>query len=263
MQPVAGMAIAIEDEGHGYDLFGMSARGVEAGLALCRPLYERYFRVDSHGAENIPATGAAILAANHSGLLPLDAMMVYADVLRHTQPPRVPRPIADLFVARLPFVGTTFARSGVTSGARANVKRLLAQGQLLLIFPEGTPGIGKGLSRRYQLQDWRVGHAELALRYRAPVVPVAIIGAEEQWPQLARLDRLHPFGAPFLPLPLTPLPLPVRNHIHYGPPLRLHELFAPEQADDPVTVERAAALVKAEVERLIAEGLAARRGLFR
>jgi 1-acyl-sn-glycerol-3-phosphate acyltransferase len=255
---LAGIVLA--DAGHGFDVFGMHRDGVAAAVWLTRLMHDVYFRVTAHGAGNIPSSGPAILAANHGGGLPFDAMMLYADVIAHTDPPRVPRPIADHFVSALPIVSTAFARAGVTSGSRANAERLLDQGEILMIFPEGTEGIGKPASARYQLQRWRVGHAELGMRHRAPVVPVAIIGPDDQWPQLGRLDWLHPFGAPFLPIPATPVPLPVRYHIHYGAPLALHEDGG--DADDPDAVATAASRVAAEVERLLAHGLRSRRGLF-
>jgi len=163
----------------------------------------------------------------------------------------------------MPWVGTFFSRVGMVSGSHSNFRHLLETGELVLVFPEGTPGIGKGFDKRYQLQAFRVGHAELALRHRVPVVPVGVVGAEESWPQLARIDRFHAFGAPFLPIPATVLPMPVRCHIYYGKPLLLHERWAPEQADDPSTARRAAALVQREVAQLIARGLAQRKGLFR
>ncbi|RMG17632.1 MAG: acyltransferase family protein [Deltaproteobacteria bacterium] len=254
--------LAFHDAGHGYDLFGENPDWIAFGHALVRPLYEHYFRVVNHGAENLPGEGGAILAANHSGMLPIDAAMLYLDVLRSTEPPRAPRPIVDLFVPLLPVVNTLFARVGAVSGTRANVEALLEAGELLMIFPEGTKGIGKGWQRRYQLQRWTVGHAEMALRHQVPVVPVAIIGAEEAWPQIARIDA-HPFGAPWIPVPATPLPLPARFHIYYGAPLDLHADLPPEAADDPAAVEAAAARVKEAVAGLIARGLAERQGVFR
>src|SRR5690606_28426001 len=133
-------------------------------------------------------------------------------------------------------------------------------GELLLIFPEGVPGIGKPFHERYQLQEWRVGHAELAIRHRAPVVPVAIVGPEEQMPRIARLRRLgRLFGAPYVPLTLTPFPLPVRYHILYGAPIALHERYAPADADDPESLRAAANEVRDAVAALLAEGLRARR----
>lgn len=254
--------LRLDDAGHGWDRFGASPAGVAVALSTVRHLYDRYFRVQSHGAEHIPRTGAAIVVANHSGTLPLDGMMLWADILLHTSPPRLPRAVADHFVPALPFINTLFSRAGMVPGSRGNVRALLERGELLLLFPEGVAGIGKPPSAAYQLQRWTVGHAELAIRHQALVVPAAVIGAEEQWPQLGRIERLHPFGIPYLPIPATPLPLPVRYHIHYGEPLALHEGLAPEESNDPAVLRRAAERTKAAVAVLIEQGLAEREGVF-
>ena len=255
--------VPLDDAGHGFDPLGLSREGLAAGVLLARWLYERYFRVRSFGHANIPAAGPAILAANHSGTLPLDAMMIALDVIRRSEPPRALRPILDHFVPGLPFISTFFARAGAIGGSRGNVRYALERGELLLIFPEGTDGIGKPFSARYQLQEWRVGHVELAIRHRAPVVPVAVIGAEEQWPQIARLDGVHVLGIPYLPIPATPLPLPVRYTIYYGEAIDFSGRLEPEDADDPALVAAAAAEVKEAVARLVEHGLRAREGIFR
>jgi 1-acyl-sn-glycerol-3-phosphate acyltransferase len=252
--------LSFRDEGHGYDAFGLHPAHVALGLAITAPLYDSYFRVISRGIEHVPVEGAAILAANHAGTLPLDAMMIWTDVLRRTTPPRVLRPVADHFVTSLPLVGTLFTRGGMVGGSRGNARALLEAGNLMLVFPEGVPGIGKPWSERYHLQEWRVGHVELAIRHGVPVVPVGVVGSEEQMPQVGRLDFLKPFGAPYVPITLTPLPLPVRYHIHYGAPIRFD--LTPGQADDPAALAEAAAQVKAAVEELLRVGLALRRGLF-
>lgn len=253
--------LAFRDAGHGLDVLGFDPEAFAVALGVSRFAYERYFRVVSHGAEHLPRSGAAILAANHSGLLPIDGAMIVVDVVRHTSPPRVARVIGDVFIPLMPWVGTVFSRIGVVAGSPGNFRHLLESGELVLVFPEGAPGIGKGWKKRYQLQDWRVGHAELALRHRVPVIPVGVVGAEEAWPELGRIDSFHVFGAPFLPVPATPLPMPVRFHVHYGEPLQLCERFA--DADDPAAVREAARVVKAAVEALIARGLSERKGLFR
>jgi 1-acyl-sn-glycerol-3-phosphate acyltransferase len=256
-------ALHYHDAGHGYDLFGMHPDFVAFGEALVSPLYQRYFRVRSCGAHHIPSVGPAVLAANHSGNLPIDGMMIWADVLRQTDPPRVARPIADHFVPSLPWVGTLFARTGMVGGSRGNARALLESGNLLLIFPEGVPGITKGWSKRYQLQHFRVGHAELAIRHRAPIVPVAVIGAEEQYPELFSSKRLGAlFGIERVNVPATPIPLPVRYHIHYGPPIRVDEELRPSDADDPAVVAGVAARVQEAVAALITAGLAARKWVF-
>lgn len=255
--------LAFADAGHGYDAFGMHPDFLAFGDALVSFLYERWFRVKSYDAHHIPATGPAILAANHSGTLPFDGMMLWADVFRHTNPPRAPRPVADYFVPTLPFIGTLFARAGVVGGSRGNVRKLLEQDSMLMLFPEGTVGIGKPFSKRYQLQEWRQGHCEMAIRFRAPVVPVGIVGAEEQMPQVGSIP-LDRFGSalPPLPIPATPVPLPVRYHILYGPPLRFDLEYRPDDADDPMIVRAAAQRVREAVESLIHRGLAEREGVF-
>lgn len=254
-------ALVYHDAGHGFDVFGLHPDGVALAAALLGPLYRHWFRVRSRGAEQIPARGPAILVANHGGMLPLDAAMLWLDVLTRTSPPRPVRTVADYFVASLPFVGTFFARGGVVGGSRGNAHHLLDAGELLAIFPEGTVGIGKPSGQAYRLQAWRVGHAELSIRHRAPVIPVAIVGPDEQWPELARLD-VHPFGAPYVPIPASPLPLPVRYHIRYGAPLALHAGLAPDAADDPDVVAAAALRTRAAVQSLIDDTLRERKGLF-
>lgn len=254
--------LRLDDAGHGWDRFGASPRGVAVALSAVRHLYDHYFRVRSVGAHHIPARGPTIVIANHSGTLPLDGMMLWADVLLHTHPPRLARAVADHFVPALPFVNTLFSRAGMVPGSRRNVRVLLERGELLLLFPEGVAGIGKPASQAYQLQRWTVGHAELAIRHRARVVPAVVIGAEEQWPQLGRLTRVHPFGIPYLPIPATPLPLPVRYHIHYGPPIALFERYGPDDADEPEVLREAAERTKAAVAVLLEQGLAQREGVF-
>jgi 1-acyl-sn-glycerol-3-phosphate acyltransferase len=255
--------LSFEDAGHGYDPFGLHPAYVAMGLGITRFFYERYFRVESKGAEHIPREGGAIIAANHSGTLPVDGMMLWTDVVRHTEPARVPRAVADYFVPMLPIVGTLFARAGVVAGSRGNVRKLLEAGNLMMIFPEGVPGIGKHFKDRYRLQPFRVGHAELAIRHRVPVVPVGIVGAEEQMPQIARIEGISLFGVPYLPITLSPVPLPVRYHLRYGAPIQLHRDYRRGQADDPEVVEEAARRVQAEVQALVDQGLREREGVFK
>ncbi len=248
---------SFHDEGHGFDLFGFHPPTLATAIESASAIYDRYFRVDSAGAEQIPETGPAIVIANHAGVLPVDAVMLCIDIVRQTE--RIPRAVMDHFVPSLPLVSTYAARLGAVSGTRANVRTLLGRGELLVIFPEGVSGVGKPFRERYQLQHWSVGFAELAIRHRAPIVPAAIIGSEESWPMLVKLRRLRLFGSPYVPIPATPVPLPTRYHIRYGTPLEVEA----GDADDPQVVERAADAARAAVEQLVADTLNARRGVFR
>lgn len=247
---------AFHDAGHGFDIFGLHPSTLASAAELARPIYDAYFRVDSAGIEHIPPTGPAILVANHAGVLPVDAAMLCLDVLRRTTPPRIPRPVADHFIPRLPLVSTLFARLGVVSGTRANVRRLLESGELIAIWPEGVSGPAKPFSARYQLQRWSVGFAELAIRYGAPIVPVAIIGAEESWPVLVRLPGIRSLGIPYMPLPASPVPLPAHYHIRYGAPIRIDR--TPADARDPDVVAAAAIEIRTALAQQIEAALAVR-----
>jgi 1-acyl-sn-glycerol-3-phosphate acyltransferase len=252
---------AFHDEGYGFDVFGLQPSLLHRAVDLGAPLYERYFRVDSRGTENIPATGPAIVVANHGGVLPVDGAMLCLDLLRRTG--RIPRAVADHFVPRLPVISTLLARLGVVSGTPANVRRLLERGELLVIFPEGVAGPAKPYSERYQLQRWRVGFAEHAIRHRATIIPAAIVGAEESWPVAARLRGLRPFGAPYLPIPLSPFPLPAHYRMRYGAPLLGEPTQRFRDAEDPAAVGALAERARAAVARLLTDTLAERHGVFR
>jgi 1-acyl-sn-glycerol-3-phosphate acyltransferase len=246
------------DEGHGYDVFGLHPPALASVVETSHPLYDRYFRVESIGSERIPTTGPVIIVANHGGVLPVDSAMLCLDIIHRTNPPRIPRAIADWFVPRLPLFSTLFARVGVVAGTRENVRCLLERGELVAIWPEGVSGPAKPFRSRYEIQHWSVGFAELAMRYHAPVIPVAVIGAEESWPVLARFRSLRMFGAPYLPIPMSPIPLPAHYHIRYGAPIVLDD-----DPEDPSAVHDGAETVRAVLEQMIADARDARRGVFR
>ncbi|MCC6807486.1 MAG: acyltransferase family protein [Deltaproteobacteria bacterium] len=254
-------SIAFDDAGHGYDRFGLSPSALRVAFAAAWPLYRYYFRVASVGAEHVPKAGAAIVVANHSGMLPFDGMMLCMDVAQQRQ--RALRPLADHAVGALPFIGVAMQRIGAVSGTSTNARALLEAGEILLVFPEGVPGISKPARRKYRLTHWRPGHAELALRHKAPIIPAAVVGAEEQFPivhnskRLGRLVGAPHVPLPFLPVPFVPVPLPVKYRIYYGEPI------VPEgDANDPSAVEHAAWQTQNAVQALIARGLRERRGSF-
>jgi 1-acyl-sn-glycerol-3-phosphate acyltransferase len=254
--------LKFRDAGHGFDELGLHPPTLARSLPFFRFFYEKYFRVTSYDAHHIPTDGPAVIACNHSGTVPIDAMMVALDIVANTHPPRLARPAMDFFVPMLPFIGTFFTRCGAVNGSRGNFRRLLDAGEMVLVFPEGVPGVSKPIWERYQLQQWRVGHVELAIRHSAPVIPVAVVGAEEQWPTIAKITAITAMGVPHIPVPITPLPMPVHYHVLYGEPLNFHEEHPPDDADDPQVLSACAARVKASVEKLIARGRAERKGIF-
>jgi 1-acyl-sn-glycerol-3-phosphate acyltransferase len=243
-----------------YDRFGFSPSTSRVAFPFFLGLYKLYFRVRSEGHANLPAEGPAILAGNHGGLLPFDAAMGVVDVLLHTDPPRLPRAIVDRWAGALPWINVFYARCGQVIGTRENFADLLDDGQMVLVYPEGIEGIRKTITQRYRMQRFRVGFIEQALRARAPIVPVATIGSDDQAPILYDVKPLaRRLGLPVAPItptfpwlgPLGLLPLPVRYRIVYGEPLHFHERFGPEGAKDARLVRYLANQVRLAVQKLV------------
>jgi 1-acyl-sn-glycerol-3-phosphate acyltransferase len=200
---------------------------------LAELLYRRYWRVQCDGLEHIPDSGPALIVANHSGAIPLDAAMISAAVdLDHPQH-RLVRFLYDRFVAGMPFVGDFYKRLGSVVASLDNAKRLLEHDDLVGIFPEGVAGVAKGIGQRYQLQPFHTGFVRLSVELRVPVIPTVVVGAEETYPVIGKLTHLGPLkqllSVPYVPVtPLFPLlgaigmiPLPTRWHIRFGPPIEL------------------------------------------
>lgn len=243
-----------------YDRFGFSPSAARTAFPLFLALYRFYFRVSSSGHEHLAPEGPAILAANHAGLLPFDGAMTVVDVLRHTDPPRLARAVVDRWAGELPFVNVFLARVGQVVGTRENFADLLDDGQLVLVFPEGMAGARKTITERYRLQRFHTGFVEQALRTRAPIVPVAIIGSDDQTPILFDIRPLARWlGLPAAPItptfpwlgPLGLLPYPVRYRIVYGEPLRFHERFGPDAAHDARLVQHLTQQVRRSVQTLL------------
>ncbi|MCH2171565.1 acyltransferase family protein [Myxococcota bacterium] len=251
---------SLVDAGTRYDRYGFSPTVAKQSFPFFRTLYDYYFRVSSEGHEHLPVDGSAVLCANHGGLLPFDAAMGIVDVALHMDPPRVVRTIVDRWVGTLPWVNIFYARVGQVIGTRKNFTDLLRDDQLVLVFPEGMDGIRKTIRQRYQLQEFRVGFVEQALRNRAPIIPVAFVGNDDQMPILYDIKPLaRRLGIPVAPItptfpllgPLGLLPYPVSYKIVYGEPLRFEEQFEPDAADDPKLVATLAGQVRETVQKLL------------
>ena len=256
---LAALSHMVEGEAP-YDRFGFSPGATRVAFPLFLALYRLYFRVKSEGHENLPKDGPAVLAGNHAGLLPFDAAMGVMDILLNSDPPRLARAVVDRWAGSLPWVNIFFARVGQVVGTRENFANLLGDGQLVFVFPEGMEGIRKTITQRYRLQAFRVGFIEHALRARAPIVPMAIIGSDDQAPILYNFKPLaRRLGLPVAPItptfpwlgPLGLLPYPVSYKIVYGEPLNFHERFGPEGADDARLVRYLANQVRRTVQQLI------------
>jgi len=253
------------------DEFGLDPSYEARLLPLLDFLYRRYFRVETIGLEHVPSEGRCLVVANHSGVLPLDGMMLRTAVRLEHPARRELRWLAEDFIYYLPFVGAAMNRVGAVRACQENAERLLEKGSLVAVFPEGVKGIGKLYRERYKLQRFgRGGFIRLALRTQTPVLPCAIIGAEEANPMLHRIEAFSKLlGVPYLPItptfpalgPLGLVPAPTKWRIELGEPLHF-EGYGPEAAEDHVLVGRLAERVRAGIQRLVDAGVARRQSVW-
>ena len=256
-------ALVVRGNEFGYDEFGLSRESFRNAARDARWIYRDYFRATAFGVENIPATGRALFVANHSGQLPFDGLVVAAASFLEPAQPRLVRTMVEYFVPTVPFASYLFARWGQITGTPENCRRLLASEEAVLVFPEGSRGISKPFSKRYQLAEFGKGFMRLALETQTPIIPVAVIGAEEQAPAvnvkpLARLLRTPSF--PIVPYPpFVPLvPLPVKYRLYFGEAMA----FTGDPDDDDDVLDEKTKTVRARIQSMIHVGLREREHVF-
>jgi len=256
-------ALVVHGNEFGYDPFGMSRDSLKIAATFARFLYRHYFRATAFGIENIPAHGRVLFVSNHSGQLPFDGVVIGAATFLEPPQPRLVRSMVEYFVPTVPFASYLFSRWGQITGTPENCRRLLAAEEAVLVFPEGARGISKDFSKRYQLAEFGKGFMRLALEMDAPIVPIAVIGAEEQAPalnvkSLAKLFRVPAF--PIVPYPpFVPIvPLPVKYRLYFGEPLR----FTGDPDDDDDVLDEKVLQVKTTIQSMIHIGLRERAHVF-
>lgn len=245
---------------YGVDPFGFDLDYALAAAAPLIWLYKHYFRVETYGIEKVPS-GRVLLVANHSGQLPLDGAMIGVAMLIEARPPRAIRSMVEKWVPSLPYVSTFMARVGQIVGTPENCRRVLSAGDAILVFPEGIRGITKLWPYRYQLQEFGLGFMRLALETQTPVVPIAVIGAEEQAPALVDLKPLaRLLGFPAFPVTVTglPLPLPVKYRIYFGDPMH----FTGRPDDEDSELDKRVQAVRSAIQSMLDRGLEERRHVF-
>ena len=240
-------------------------------LALVRPLYDRYFRVEARGLENVPAEGGALLVANHSGTIPLDSVMTQIALLDHHPAHRHLRMLGADLVFSTPVISELARKTGTTLACNADAERLLHKGELVGVWPEGFKGIGKPFSERYKLQRFgRGGFVSAALRAQVPIIPCSIVGAEEIYPIIGNMKTLaRLLGLPYVPVtptfpwlgPLGAIPLPSKWIIEFGEPI-MTDGYGLGAADDPMLVFNLTDQVRETIQHTLYRLLMARRSIF-
>ncbi len=264
--------LAMRNRSEQVDAFGLD-RTYESRVApLFDAVYNSWFRVTVRGVSRVPAEGRAIIVANHGGALPWDGLMMRTALRLEHPSHREARWLAEDFVYHMPFLGAFLTRVGAVRACPENAERLLEDGEVLTVFPEGIKGVGKLYRQRYQLQRFgRGGYVKLALRTRAPIVPAGIVGSDEAYPLLFKSNRLAKLaGLPFLPVtptfpwlgPLGLVPLPSRWAIVFGEPIDFSAEHGPEAANDALLVSRLSDEVRARVQELVSEALGSRESAY-
>jgi 1-acyl-sn-glycerol-3-phosphate acyltransferase len=239
---------------------------LDRAAPLLEFLWSRYFRVRLLGVENLPDAGAALLVANHSGGIPYDGTLLMYGVHRDHHLHRRVRPLVANFAFRAGWMSHVVARIGGVRASTETALPLLADGQLVAVFPEGLKGVGKMYRERYRLTRFgRGGFARLARQAGVPMIPVAIVGAEEIHPVVGKITALSaPLGLPYIPItptfpwlgPLGLLPVPTKWTIQIGPPI------APPAPDDLQGTTRVAEAVRSTIDLMISDLLAQRRSIL-
>lgn len=236
-----------------------------------RLLYEKWFRVEVTGAANLPASGGALVVCNHSGTLPLDAVMTAIAVHDNHPTQRHLRMLGADLVFQTPLLGALARKSGQTLACNPDAERLLNAGELVGVWPEGFKGIGKPFRDRYKLQRFgRGGFVSAALRTGVPIIPCSIVGAEEIYPKIADLRPLaRLLGLPYFPItplfpllgPLGAIPLPSKWHIEFGEPIRTDD-YDTGAEEDPMLVFNLTDQVRETIQQTLYRLLAARGNAF-
>ena len=253
------------------DRFGFDLRYYEELFPLAQWAHDRYFRIETRGVEHIPGDGRVLVVANHSGTLPYDGCMVHATTRINHPQRRLLRPLVENFVYHMPYLGRFMARCGAVRACQENAQALLESDEAVLVFPEGVKGIGKLYKRRYRLQRFgRGGAVKLALRTGSPIVPCAVIGAEESMPLLSKVSWLaRPLGLPYIPItptlpllgPLGLLPLPTKWWIDFAEPIDVQQ-YGPDAIHDRVLVNKLNEQVRKSIQAMIEHRLERRHSVF-
>ena len=265
--------IPTPDPDRELDDWGRSQRVFDVMEPLIDFYYRYWFRVEHEGIEHVPSEGGALLVSNHSGALPPDAPMIMQAIRKDHPRPRPLYMLGEHWFKGYPGIGLLTNKIGLVAAHPANARRLLAdERRLVLVFPEGQKGSRKLYWQRYKLRRFgRGGFVRTAMRAGVPVVPVAVVGAEEAAPIFAHvplLQRLtgliyfpinHAFPHFGLAAPL--MYMPAKFKIRFLEPVDLSS-YGPEDADDMTLVQTIAEDVRARIQRELDQLVATRTSVW-
>jgi 1-acyl-sn-glycerol-3-phosphate acyltransferase len=265
--------IPAADPSREVDDWGRSERVFELVEPVLNFYYRYWFRVEQEGIENIPSAGGALLVANHSGALPPDAPMIMQAIRNEHSRPRPLYMLGEHWFKGYPGVGMLANKIGLVAAHPANAQRLLSdEGRLVLVFPEGQKGSRKLYWQRYKLRRFgRGGFVKTALRAGVPIVPVAVVGAEEAMPIFAHVPALQrltgliyfPINHAFQHFGLAAglMYLPAKFKLRFLEPMHLDD-YGPDDADDLELVQSLGEQVRERIQREVDRTVSERRSVW-
>lgn len=253
------------------DPFGMDRHLVSKIKPIFDFLYFKYWRVTTTGIENIPSEERGLIVSNHSGTVPYDGAMIKTAILNEHAKRTDARFLVEDFVYHMPILGTFMYRIGGVRACQENADRLLKEGHLVIVFPEGVKGIGKLYDQRYKLQRFgRGGFIKLCMNAKSPLIPVAVVGAEEIHPIIFKSNILaKTIGVPYIPItPTFPLlgllgcvPYPTKWSIHFGEPMTFSN-YGAEALEDELLIHKLTEKVRSKIQGMIFNLLKKRRSVW-
>jgi 1-acyl-sn-glycerol-3-phosphate acyltransferase len=253
------------------DEWGFDQEVLQAIIPFFNFLYKTYWRVETTGINNIPDEGRALLVSNHAGQIPWDGVMIGTAIYNEHPAQRLTRTLYAIWFPIMPFFSSLLVKLGQVLANEENGIRLLEQGQLVSVFPEGIKGVSKLFKERYRLARFgRGGFVQMALKTGSPMIPVSVVGAEETYISLAKSETLAKMmGLPFFPITTTfPwfgllgfVPLPTKWYIDFGEPIPTDQ-YGPTSANNLALVSQLTDQVRNIIQDMVLNRLTQRRSIF-
>jgi 1-acyl-sn-glycerol-3-phosphate acyltransferase len=243
------------------DPWGLGPKIVLRDLKLLWPIYRHYFDVKLHGVENIDPNKCYMVVSNHTGQIPIDALLICTAFATDLEKPIFLRPLVERFLTSLPFLGKWSSEAGAVLGDRNNCLNLLKRKESILIFPEGVPGIAKNSKDYYRMKPFTKGFLRMALSSKVEILPIGVVGAEDFYPFVLQLPKIAKFlKLPALPLSPNLIPLPSPVDIYIGKPFLLPEGLTSESSDGEITGH--IMNIESSINEMVKKGLENKRTLM-
>ncbi len=253
------------------DEFGYDQAFEDKLQPLLEFLFYTWWRVEMNGLENVPDRGRALLVSNHSGTLPFDGAMIKFGIRQLHPRHRITRVLMHDMFNSLPILSPILSKTGCVRACHENGQKLLERGHVTLVFPEGAKGTGKPFKNRYKLERFgRGGFVRLAARTSSPIIPIAVVGAEEIYPILDNATLIaRLLNLPYFPItPTFPwlgvlgfIPLPSKWTIDIGEPIWFNHL-SKKDLDDDFLIDHLGNEVRLVIQSMIDHRLKTRKSIW-